>query len=533
MQSRRLAWVIALAVLATVAGAQQEVRYSLKHDAVAAVQPGDVIAIELQGAQGARATIQFEGQTREWLVEEAQPGVYRGDYTVRRDDQINGKRLFGVVRLADGSLIRLEAANKVGEPEPVLAPPTPDAPPPPVEITEVKVNAPEWIGMGQTAEVVVKATPGSQVEYVVSGYGEAEPMREGRPGEYHAQFLVPNLARAAKERLVIVRARKADNTALAVAAQPLNLDTLQPTILFVSPETGDKVPAGANVLRVAYDDFGGSDIDLTQSRLTLDGADLIASAAASGNMVEVTLEQPMTVGEHTFVVQLSDRTGNRSRTVTTRFEVVPEGGAVPLVVTHNAAQLPEPGTDLIVRLTGPEGGRAVFSVPDVVANRPMAEIDPGVYEGSYTVRRTDELGGKPVTVTFTNAAGQATEARAEANIAAAAPAAPGAPAALVAPVITSHTEGQRVGDEVVLAGTGTAGSTIELTVTGTGSALFILTIEIEPFEAQATVDAEGNWRTGTLPFRLPALAQRAEYTVTAVAVRGNERSAPTTLKLSR
>ena len=51
----------------------------------------------------------------------------------------------------------------------------------------------------------------------------------------------------------------------------------------------------------------------------------------------------------------------------------------------------EPGAELRFTLNGAPGGRAHFDIPGVIDNVPMREIQPGVYEGAYTIRHMDNL----------------------------------------------------------------------------------------------------------------------------------------------
>ncbi len=51
----------------------------------------------------------------------------------------------------------------------------------------------------------------------------------------------------------------------------------------------------------------------------------------------------------------------------------------------------EPGAELRFTLNGAPGGRAHFDIPGVIDNVPMREVQPGVYEGAYTIRRMDNL----------------------------------------------------------------------------------------------------------------------------------------------
>jgi hypothetical protein len=51
----------------------------------------------------------------------------------------------------------------------------------------------------------------------------------------------------------------------------------------------------------------------------------------------------------------------------------------------------EPGRDMHFRLLGSPGARADVDIPNVVKNVPLREVQPGVYEGSYTIRLRDDL----------------------------------------------------------------------------------------------------------------------------------------------
>jgi len=51
----------------------------------------------------------------------------------------------------------------------------------------------------------------------------------------------------------------------------------------------------------------------------------------------------------------------------------------------------EPGRELRFRLMGVPGGDAWMDIPGVIRGIDLAEVRPGVYEGTYTVRRRDDL----------------------------------------------------------------------------------------------------------------------------------------------
>lgn len=61
----------------------------------------------------------------------------------------------------------------------------------------------------------------------------------------------------------------------------------------------------------------------------------------------------------------------------------------------------EPGAELKFTLAGVPGATVDFDIPGVVQNVPMREVRAGVYEGSYTVRRLDNLSpSRPIVATM-------------------------------------------------------------------------------------------------------------------------------------
>ena len=65
-------------------------------------------------------------------------------------------------------------------------------------------------------------------------------------------------------------------------------------------------------------------------------------------------------------------------------------------VIHNSEAPLGPGEVITVTLVGTSGCSAFFDIGENIVDIPMSEINPGVYEGTYTVKNTDE--GKNLTV---------------------------------------------------------------------------------------------------------------------------------------
>lgn len=93
-----------------------------------------------------------------------------------------------------------------------------------------------------------------------------------------------------------------------------------------------------------------------------------------------------------------ERTYSRQFNFPTAFQALAMGaapaagqqGAIERFVMRPRGQL-EPGRELRFRLVGRAGGDAWMDIPGVISGVDLAETRPGVYEGTYTVRRRDNL----------------------------------------------------------------------------------------------------------------------------------------------
>lgn len=84
--------------------------------------------------------------------------------------------------------------------------------------------------------------------------------------------------------------------------------------------------------------------------------------------------------------------------------VVPPVAVAPLKIERFGVEpidRIEPGAELKFSLAGIPGAQVDFDIPGVAQNVPMREVRPGVYEGSYTVKRLDNLApSRPIVATM-------------------------------------------------------------------------------------------------------------------------------------
>ena len=99
---------------------------SFTHNASAGLQPGDVMSVKLVGEPGGKASfaITSSGKTiRTVQMQEVSAGVYEGEYTVRKGDDLSGAVIVGSLTTAAGEVFTTTAEGTVKAPAAKLEPP--------------------------------------------------------------------------------------------------------------------------------------------------------------------------------------------------------------------------------------------------------------------------------------------------------------------------------------------------------------------------------------------------------------------------
>jgi hypothetical protein len=169
----------------------------------------------------------------------------------------------------------------------------------------------------------------------------------------------------------------------------------------------------------------------------------------------------------------------------------------------------EPGDELTVRLTAKPGGSARFSIGGTVTNRSMTEQSPGVYVGSYTVKKGDSLSKAPVTATFTSNGQTVTQtAGTSVTIAAGAP---------VKPTVTSPQSGATVGNTVTIRGTAAPNATVRYSVKYQG-VILVVPASGTITDGEVKANDKGEWVVPDVRLSTAPGLSKVTYQVAATAV---------------
>ena len=89
------------------------------HNGNRKLEPGDVITFTVTGDQGAQAVVTFQISGREVPLRENPKGTYKGEYVVRRVDNLAGETVILTFDPNNASKVTVEAKEKVGVASPV------------------------------------------------------------------------------------------------------------------------------------------------------------------------------------------------------------------------------------------------------------------------------------------------------------------------------------------------------------------------------------------------------------------------------
>ena len=141
--------------------------------------------------------------------------------------------------------------------------------------------------------------------------------------------------------------------------------------------------------------------------------------------------------------------------------------AAPVIESFSVAPLQRvtPGSELVFTLRGTPGADVSLTVRGAPREIEMSEVQPGVYQGFYTVANRDRVNASSLVTAAMRREGQVTRATLDQSVVAGAPS-PAPQALAIANFGVSAPERIRPGDELKFSMTGTPGATASVAVLG-------------------------------------------------------------------
>lgn len=208
----------ALPTAAIAQSATPEV-YSLHVDSDNGINPGSRLHFRLEGTPQARAFVRLQGVRGPIPLREVSRGVYVGNYTVARSDQIDtGDQIRAILRSGN----RTVTANY-------------DVPPglrdvaaaPQLRIDRFDVSSLERPEPGADINFVLDGAPGGQAWVDLPGAGRVR-LHEERPGHYEGRYTIRRADRFDQRGPVVANLRAGDRIVSTNLGRPLFVAAAQP-----------------------------------------------------------------------------------------------------------------------------------------------------------------------------------------------------------------------------------------------------------------------------------------------------------------
>ncbi len=318
------------------------------------------------------------------------------------------------LKRAEQVVIRTNPANSLGygvavvtadapNPTPPGEAPAPVGPLPPgataVEVTSFTTDAAKPLRAGDTLTATLAGTPGGKATFSIPGVAEDIAMRESSPGVYVGTYTATKSANAPRASVLGRLVAGGVTSALIQAPGTITIDTQPPRITDFGPARDATVETEHPLIYATFSHPGGLEVDPGATRITLDGKDVTADAAATASLFTYKPTDALASGGHTVSVTVADRAGNAA-TQSWGFKVSTGKVVQSFTTNEPSGQAVGAGATVVFTLKAQPGGKATASVGSLAKFIPLGETDAGVYVGEYTVKAGDSIENAPVTARY-------------------------------------------------------------------------------------------------------------------------------------
>jgi len=417
-------------------------------------------------------------------------------------------------------------------------------PPGAPQIQSVTHTATQPLRAGQNVQIIVRANTGLRGTVTVPLSKVPNlPLQEraDRPGIYSATYAVRPGDDVLNGRITATMIGQNNAQDVQQSQTPITIDTVAPRVTGVFPANGSQTNNTMPNIAIYADDIGGSGIARGTIQLTGAGNQVIdvpAVVVVGGIAGETPRALPS--GITNLRGSVVDAAGNATPVISTFTVVGGTAGAGATAVTHNARTALRTGEVLVVETRGEPNARATFDLVGdnnrlVAVNVPMREIEPGRYQGTYTVQGNENTARMRVVGRVTGFNNQPVTNEATTQVSLATVAAQ--PTSLT---ITNPAPGAQVTSPLTVRGRAVPGAIVDVTIRAEGTQITRLLIfeSRRPYTQdlgtqQVQADANGNW--ATRPIEMPAVrdVEDLKYTITATQTDAlNRRSQPVTVTVT-
>ncbi|MBN3037764.1 MAG: type II secretion system F family protein [Candidatus Diapherotrites archaeon] len=332
---------------------------SIGHSASNPIPPGTIVVFEVVGSENATVLIHLDQARSVFQVTQQKPGMYTGTFTIPEMESA----------VID---VFVELRNETASVEARGPSITVDATPPEI----MNISSTPLASEGSAVMLVITTEPNATVSAELQMLGTIQ-LAEEQPGTYTGVYAV----RRGDDRnglIALVTLTDAVGNSVTVT-RPLStiITTNGPRIESFS--MSDDLLKYGEKTRFVFEGEEGADVQLKVSQDVV----ILEETALGTYKGEYSFEQANTEKALSLLLRVSKDDRLTTRAVgTLSVDSVPP--AVKSFVLTTAKPL-KTGEVLKVMLSSEEGGQAFFKAGDTIPLTEMLEVEPGIYQGVYSV----------------------------------------------------------------------------------------------------------------------------------------------------
>ena len=305
--------------------------------------PGSEVDITLEGTPRGKATVRLSGVNRTIVLNEVDPGIYEGSYTLSRRDRLTAQPTArATLQVRKFSTVATQAL--VTSPPPVASRPAPVTSPPPVPapvtlaLERFTVVPVARIEPGAELRFAALGTPGARASFSIDGVVRDVAMTEVRSGRYEGAYTIRRNDNFLPSLNIVATLEGGGQTVRSRLNQALLVDAKPPMIRNFAPANNEAVANNPVSVSATFDDSGGVGVDPKSVKILIGGQDVTRNASVTPQFF--TWRGDLLPGAHQVDVTAMDIAGNAMRQ-TWMFRVAgaqaPAPAAVlPLQITSHA-----------------------------------------------------------------------------------------------------------------------------------------------------------------------------------------------------
>ncbi|MEW6381104.1 MAG: biotin/lipoyl-containing protein [bacterium] len=247
---------------------------------------------------------------------------------------------------------------------------------------------------GDIVTLVMRGEPGCHASFTIEGLTENQAMKETSPGVYHREFIIPKGANLSNAPVWGCLADTRDNRSMKKAAGTISIkNDPPPPVQAVTGKINAYGQPEISWTPPPPESFSAVEVIRSPSAIDPDFPPPSADILVKKELSTYTDEKADAGALYYYVVRTVDEAGNRSKIS----EAVPidlsqhaSSPAIYSVIDDTLGVPVKTGRIIKVTVEGDRGCEASFSIEGVVQWSPLEELRPGIYQGEYEVKATDE-----------------------------------------------------------------------------------------------------------------------------------------------